>query len=299
MQETTVARATVSVLIVNWNARDALVACLASLHANPPSSPWEAIVVDNASVDGSVEAVARTAPWARVVANATNRGLAAANNQAMLAARGDVFVVSNPDVEYRAGALDALVDLLRRRPRAGFAFARLVHPDGELQTSAGELPSLREALLGRGVQRRRREEAGGGGFWWDGWDARDERMVGHAGEATYAVRRAMVAEIGMQDERFVLDWEGIDWTARGWAQDWEAWFCPAAEVVHLGGASIRQVPARWVVRSHRGMYRYFAKRRPVPARPVLAGAFGARAALKLVAVLARRPMYDRVHRARP
>ena len=100
----------------------------------------------------------------------------------------------------------------------------------------------------------------------------------------------------MQDERFRLDWEGIDWMARFRDAGWEVWLCPAAEVVHLGGASIRQVPFRWVVSSHRGMYRYFAKRRPAYWRPVLASLFGARAAVKLAATAAGVAMYERGHR---
>ena len=86
-------------------------------------------------------------------------------------------------------------------------------------------------------------------------------------------------EIGLQDEDFFLDWEGIDWAARAREAGWEVWFCPAAEVVHVGGASIRQAEARWVLASHKGIYRYFRKRRPAVARPCLAAALAALAAM--------------------
>jgi len=74
------------------------------------------------------------------------------------------------------------------------------------------------------------------------------------------------------------------------------WFCPAAEVVHTGGASIRQAEARWVLGTHRGIYHYFRKRRPAMARPLLAMALAARGAVKLAAVSAGARMYDRAHR---
>jgi len=109
------------------------------------------------------------------------------------------------------------------------------------------------------------------------------------------VRKAALAEIGLQDERFFLDWEGIDWSARAHTAGWEVWFCPAARVRHIGGVSIRQAPLRWVVHSHRGMYRYFAKRRPPAARPLLAIAIAARAAVKAALVAARLPLYERAH----
>ena len=110
------------------------------------------------------------------------------------------------------------------------------------------------------------------------------------------MRRAAVDDVGPQDEAFRLDWEGIDWTARFRDAGWEVWLCPAAEVVHLGGASIRQVPFRWVVSSHLGMYRYFAKRRPAYWRPILAVVIGGRAAVKLAATAGGLAMYERGHR---
>jgi GT2 family glycosyltransferase len=275
-------RPCVSVVVVTWNARSAVLQCLESLVANPPSVPWNLVVVDNASKDGTADAVARAAPWARTILNTANRGLPAANNQGIAASAAPFVLIANPDTQVRPGAVDALLDVLGRRRRAAFAVPRLLHPDGSLHVSAGDLPTLREAFLGRQVQRRRGQVDAG--FWWDGWEHDHERRIGRGHEACYLVRRAAVLEIGLQDEAFFLDWEGIDWTARAQEVGWEVWFTPKAEVVHLGGASIRQVPFRWIVRSHRGMYRYFAKRSSPPLRPLLAAAFGARALAKAAGV---------------
>jgi hypothetical protein len=290
-----------SVIIVNWNARPALADCLESLTSSPPPGGCEIIVVDNGSADGSVEWLRAHAPDVRLIANPDNRGLPAANNQGLAAAHAEALLICNPDVVFGDGAVAAMLDLLGRRPRAGIVVPRLRYPDGELQTSAGDLPTLGQALRGRQAQRSR---AGAGqpvGFWWDGWAHDEERPIGRGHEAAYLVRRAAVAEVGLQDERFPLDWEGIDWTARFRDAGWEVWLCPGAEVVHLGGASIRQVPFRWVVSSHRGMYRYFAKRRPVYWRPVLALMIGGRAVVKLAATAATQlggpAMYERAHRA--
>jgi hypothetical protein len=284
----------ISVVIVNWNSRDAVLECLASIADHPPALPWEAIVVDNASSDGSVDAIRQRAPWARVIANRDNRGLAAGNNQGMLAARGDAILISNPDVVYREGAIGALYDLLQRRPRAAFAVARLLNPDGSVQTAAGDLPTLSDALRGRQAARTRSMKGAGTttGFWWDSWGHDEELPIGHGGEASYLVRKEALVEIGPQDERYRLDWEGIDWSARVWDHGWEVWFCPAAEVVHAGGVSIRQDPMRWIVRSHRGMYRYFADRRPRWMRPALVTAFASRAAAKLSVATVGAPLHE-------
>lgn len=291
--------ARVSVIVVNWNARDALARCLASLAAHPPPIPSEIIVVDNGSSDGSVEWLGAEDRGVRVIANRHNRGLPAANNQGLAAARGDALLICNPDVVFLPGAATALLDLLERRPRAAVVVPRLQYPDGALQTSAGDLPTLGEALKGRQAQRRRRLAGRPAGFWWDGWPHTEERPIGRGHEAAYLVRRSAIAEVGVQDERFRLDWEGIDWMARFRDGGWEIWLCPGAEVVHFGGASIRQVPFRWVVSSHRGMYRYFATRRPAYLRPLLAAVIAARAILKLATTGAGVAMYERGHRGRP
>jgi hypothetical protein len=256
------------------------------------------VVVDNASTDGSLGAIRERTPWARIIANPTNLGLAAANNQGIRATRADAVLISNPDVLYREGAVDALVDVMRRRPRAAFVAPKLLYEDGALQASAGDLPTLTQALLGRQVQRwRDSHRSAGGGLWWVGWDHSEERRVGRAAECAYLVRRAAVGSIGLQDERFPLDWEGIDWSARAREAGWEIWFCPEAEVVHLGGRSIRQRQLHWIVSSHRGMYRYFSKRAPRPAHPLLAGIIGLRAATKLGVMLTGQPLYEQAHRA--
>ena len=260
-----------------------MLGCLQSLVEHPPSIPWEAIVVDNGSTDCTTRSVGSRAPWVRIIANRDNRGLPAANNQGIAASTGRYVLIANPDTEFSPHAVDALIDVLDRHPRAAFAVPRLHNPDGSLQVSAGDLPTLREALLGR--QHQKRHRAVDSGFWWDGWAHDVERRIGRGHEACYLVRRAAIADIGLQDEAFRLDWEGIDWTARARSHDWEVWFTPKATVEHIGGVSIRQAPMRWMLQSHRGMYRYFAKQSSPSVRPFLAMLITVRWLLKTSAAL--------------
>jgi GT2 family glycosyltransferase len=271
----------VSAVVVNWNGGTTVVDTVRSLLDHPPSSAFEVIVVDNASTDGSPDRIASAFPDVQVIRNRRNLGLAAANNQGIAAAGHDRLLICNPDVIVGAGALDALAACLDRHLRAAWVVPRLRRPDGSLQTAVGDLPSVAEALLGRRWWARARARRG---FWWDGFGHDEEVAVGHAMECCYLVRRAAIDAIGEQDERYRLDWEGIDWAARAAAAGWEIWFCPDAEVVHLGGVSVRQVPMRWVQGSHLGMYRYFATRSPGAARVPLAVAVTARAVAKAAAV---------------
>ncbi len=285
----------VSIVIVTWNSRSVITDCLDALAADPSSASWEVVVVDNASTDATPEAVRAHSLHAGLIANDANRGLAAANNQGIRSGSAPFILIANPDTIVKAGAVDALVELLERRPEAAFAIPLLRYPDGRLQTSAGDLPILSDALRGR--QARSRGDDAARGFWWDGWAHDEERRIGRGHESCYLVRRAAVEEIGLQDEAFSLDWEGIDWAARADAAGWEIWFTPAAEIIHVGGASIRQAPIRWIVGSHRGMYRYFAKRAGPLRRPLLGAVIAARCVLKAAAVAAGPGSYDRSHRS--
>lgn len=277
---------------VTWNSGTVIGPCLRSVLETTQGQRIELVVVDNHSADDTVALARAAAPDATIIVNPANRGLAAANNQGLAAATGPDILICNPDVEFRPGAIAEMQAVLSRHPRAGWVVPRLVRPDGSLQTSAGDPPTLRHALLGRQAARRR--AAGSpSGFWWDGWAHDEERPIGRGHEAAYLVRRRAVDDVGPQDERYVLDWEGLDWSDRFSRAGWETWLAPAAEVLHHGGVSIRQVPYRAVVSHHRGMYRYFAVRRPVWARPLLAAAFAVRAAVKLAATAAGRPLYHR------
>jgi hypothetical protein len=244
-----------------------------------------------------VATVRATAPKAIVIENPRNRGLAAANNQGMAAGHGEVFLIANPDTRFRPGSVSAMVAVLDAQPMAAWVVPRLLDTDGTLLTSAGDLPRLRDALSGRQAARRRGPGTPAG-FWWDGWDHQTTRQIGRGHECAYVVRRAAVDDVGPQDERYVLDWEGFDWTDRLRRAGWQIWLCADAEVVHLGGTSIRQVPLRAVVSQHAAMYRYFADRRR-PSwlyKPVLAVAFGARATVKFAVTALGVPLYSWAHR---
>ena len=116
-------------------------------------------------------------------------------------------------------------------------------------------------------------------------------MLFRSAEACYLVRRTAVEEVGPQDERFRLDWEGIEWTARMRERGWQVWLAPDAVVRHAGGASISGAGLRWVAATHLGMYRYFAPRVPRPARVPLALVIGLRALAKAAAGAAGFPLY--------
>ena len=98
----------VSVVIVSWNTRTLLLGCLESLRSRNPANSLQIIVVDNASADGSVEAVTERFPGVQIIRNESNRGFAAATNQGLERAVGRSVLLLNPDTEAVADAVEEL-----------------------------------------------------------------------------------------------------------------------------------------------------------------------------------------------
>jgi N-acetylglucosaminyl-diphospho-decaprenol L-rhamnosyltransferase len=151
----------VSVVIVNWNAGEALGACLDSVAADAPrDGRREVVVVDNASEDASLGLARARVPAIRLVETGSNLGFAAGANRGAAAATGDVLVFLNPDARVRPGAIDRLVDALATTPGAGIAGGGLRDARGRWQPASARFGPVRHLLLdttpGRLALRRRR-----------------------------------------------------------------------------------------------------------------------------------------------
>jgi len=250
-----------SVVIVNWNTRDLLRACLASLRAALAASPLtaELIVVDNASPDASAEMVRQEFPEARLIANAENRNYAGGNNQGIEQAAGEFILLLNPDTEVPAGALEAMVEYLRAHPKSGAVAPALIYPDGRVQPSVRGFPSPR-ALVGdmTGIARLLPESE------WAAYRVRDlpedrPTSVDQPMASAFLVRRSALGQVGHFDEQFPLFFNDVDLCFRLKAAGWEIVYDPRVRIVHVGGASTRQVRPQAILHSHEGLRRFYAR----------------------------------------
>jgi len=130
-----------SIIIVTFNSRAHVDACIASLTQHPPSIDHEIVVVDNASPDGTATEVRKRWPVVRVIDAGGNIGFAAANNIGIRQTSGELVVLLNPDTVVPAGALDRLVVLLDRRPDVAVVGPRLVDANGRAELSFGDMIS--------------------------------------------------------------------------------------------------------------------------------------------------------------
>lgn len=228
----------VSVVIVNWNTRDILGDCLRTIYEQTRSVDFEVIVVDNASQDGSPEMVRSDYPQAMLLANGTNVGYAAANNQGIKTARGRYVLVLNSDTLILDGAIDSMVEFADAHSRAGVLGCRVCNPDGTLQPTCFMFPSAFNSFLSAFYLNKLFPHSRLFGreamSWWDRNDVREVQVVTGC---FMLIRREALDEVGLMDERFFMYAEETDWCYRFGKAGWQVMFTPVAEIVHLGGQS--------------------------------------------------------------
>jgi GT2 family glycosyltransferase len=222
-----------AIVVVNFNTREHLSACLDTLRGQNAS---RVVVVDNASLDGSVEMVRERHPGVELVPNPRNRGYGQAANQAVRACTEPHVLVLNADIRLAAGAVAALSAYLDEHPEAAVVGPRLVKEDGTLQPSALPFPrpiTLRPLVRHVPLLRE---------WYLPTWGHSRARAVPYVLGAALCIRRAAFEEVGGFDPEFFLFYEEVDLCLRLRRAGWQVHFAPVTTVVHTGGASTGQHP---------------------------------------------------------
>lgn len=261
-----------SVLIVNWNTRELLRACLASLEAHLSGREHEVIVVDCASNDNSAAMVAREFPAVFLLALTENVGFARGNNLAFIQAKGEWIWLLNPDTEVFEGAAETLISFLEKNPRVGGVASALVDArDGSFQKSCRTFPTpaalwCEASGLARFFPRSKRF-----GFYKMGWFShRTLRRVEQPMASSFLLRREAIHSIGsLFDERFPIFFNDVDLCWRLAEGGWEVWYQPAAKVKHWGGAATKQRRREMIRESHRSLEDFYRLHFRARTNPVL------------------------------
>jgi hypothetical protein len=249
-----------AIIIVSYNTRDDLAACLRSLHEPPPTVACEIVVVDNGSADGSAEA-ARGWSDVRVIEAGANLGFARANNVGIRASASDLLLLLNSDTIVPPGAIDRLVADLRAHPEAGIVGPRIVDGDGRPEISFGSMIGPLNELL---QKTRGRFYARGTHFV----AARVERLVRSehnpdwVSGACLLVRRAAAEQVGLLDERYFIYAEDVDFCAMVRACGHQVRFTPATEIVHHRGRSVATNRAQVDAAYRRSQVAFYEKHHP-------------------------------------
>ncbi len=221
-----------SVVVVNWNRRDLLRQCLRSLEGQQGVLPFDVVVVDNGSTDGSADMIAEefsgnSTFCLKLVRNKTNRGFCAANNQGFAASTSDLIALLNNDAEAEPQWLASLASAFEGRREIGMAASKiLVHEDPRRIDKAGHL------IYPDGQNRGR----GSGELDTGQYDRVEEVLWPDGCAAMY--RRAMLDEIGGFDEDFFAYADDAELGLRARIAGWKCLYVPQAIVRHHRGATL-------------------------------------------------------------
>ncbi len=254
-----------SVIIPTYNARELLADCLQSIYQNPPGSPYEVIVVDDASVDGSSEMVRERFPEVRLLRNEVNRHYAHSNNRAFQHARGQYLYLLNNDTIVLPQALDRMLAFLQEHPEAGAVGSRLLNGDGSIQWSVKSLPNPGSALFGaRSIitrifpnNRYSRKH-----LQHLDRDLTKPFVAGYVSSASVMMPRSVVDQVGELDRRLSYHVDA-DYCKRIADAGYQSYYLPTATVIHLEhkGGTMVSVRRRFrsLVEFHVGSYIYYQK----------------------------------------
>jgi GT2 family glycosyltransferase len=252
---------TLSIIIVSYNARRHLENCLSSLFETPPMTPHDVTVVDNASTDGSANAVRAAWPHVQVIAQDRNTGFAAANNTGIRATHGDLIMLLNSDTIVPRGAVDALVQRLTADSQAAVAGPRLIDTAGVAELSFGEMISPFTELRQKAL------------LALHGWRVppvtnfveritRREQYVDWLSAACLLVYRNDAEAVGLLDERYFLYMEDVDFCASIRALGRRILFTPSAEITHVRGRSRAAAPDAARAAYRRSHLAFYEKHHP-------------------------------------
>lgn len=250
-------------ILVNYNAGDELRVALQSVRAEADGSGWEAVVVDNASADGSGAIAAEFSPNARLLRNTENTGFSRGVNQGLAATSAPIVLIMNPDCRLAPGALARLRAELERHDRCAMVGPRILDPDGSVQGSARGDPDMLTGLFGRtsALQRRfprltlsRRNVVADAAIA----SGEGSVVVDWLSGACLLARRSALDAVNGFDRRFFLYWEDADLCRRLRVAGYHVRYVPAATATHRVGHSSRTAQAAAIRAFHESAYLYYA-----------------------------------------
>jgi hypothetical protein len=263
-----------SYCVVNTNGREHLLACLAAIdRAHPEGVEREVLVLDNASDDGSAEAVRALGGDIRLIALEQPAGKAENDSTLMREAKGEYCLLLNEDSELRPGAPEALIEAIEADPRAAAATPQLLDSGGRPVPCAWRFPGVGTALSGALFLHR-----------WTTVQSRGEkiRRVDWAQSSALLVRHEAAAEVGYMDPEFFVYYDECDFARRLADAGWHSLFVPGAEAVHhdqLSNDLAKGLPR--IVEFHRNRDRYMrvhhTRAAALAVRALTAWSYGVRA----------------------
>ncbi len=258
-----------SIVIVSFNTKKLLLDCLESVYQTVGDLNLEVIVVDNASTDGSPQAIKDQFPQVKIIANPANTGFAKANNQGIKRAGGEYVILLNSDTVVKSNALRRLVKFMDAHPQVGIAAPQLLNPNGSIQPNGGFLPRLSNIMAWMlfiddlpWVKP----------WFWSyqlrgNYHFRHNRSLGWVQGAAMLLRSSMLDQTGPLDENIFMYAEDVDICLRARKAGWQVMLVADAQVIHTGFQS--GSPQKAILGEFQGLKYIFKKHKPAWELPIL------------------------------
>lgn len=248
-----------SIIIVNWNTKELLRACLKSIELYKSDLDCQVIVVDNSSNDGSADMVRCDFPQVLLLAEKTNLGFGKGNNLGLKRASGEYVLLLNPDTELKPNTLQNVLAFMDKRPDVGLCGVRQLEADGTVQSSCGNFPSLKvmlvQQLMFLAAARGLNQLVNATSRFFNVplmpvkaliplFDFSKITEVDWVMGAFMMLRRKAIPSDGLFDERFIMYGEDLDLSARVKSAGHKVVFFGESEILHYGGASTRSISVK-------------------------------------------------------
>lgn len=240
--------ADLTVIVVSYNTRELTLKCLETLYANTQKARFRTVVIDNASPDGSAEAIAAAFPQVEVIASPDNLGFAKGNNVVAEAASTEWLLLLNPDTEVHDSAIDNLLSFAQAHPEAGITGGRTVFPDGSLNIAScwNRITPWSTFCMATGLTTVFRDTALFNPEGIGGWKRDSIREVDIVVGCFLMIRRELWNELGGFNLKYYMYGEEADLCLRAQAMGYHPMITPDAQIMHLVGASSGKVSQKVV-----------------------------------------------------
>jgi Predicted glycosyltransferases len=239
----------VSIIIVSYNSLNYLKDCLDSIKKNEPAASFEIIVVDNASSDGTVQAMIKDYPYVKLIINDKNEGFAAANNKAIKSSGSDYILLINSDCRVFVNSIDRLLEFADAYKDAGIAGPRIINSDGSVQLSCRKFPSFFDAGMHSILTNIAPNNPFSRRYKLAGLNRDKISEVDWVSGSCMLIRRAALKQTGLMDENYFMYVEDTDLCYQMWKKGWKVFYCPESEILHHIGGSTKNTAVSGAVTS--------------------------------------------------
>ena len=253
---------TYSICIVTFKARNYLRDCLNSIYQSPPQKPFEIIVVDNRSEDGTIEMLEAEFSQVRYAVEEKNEGYTRPMNRALQMGTGQYLVQLNPDTLVHPGAFDRLDCFMQDHPRAGICTPKVLNRDGSLQKQCRRSAARPWDTITyfSGLSRRFPKSKRFARYLMTYLPEDEPNEVEAVSGSFMMIRREVIEQIGYLDNQFFAYQEDADFCFRAREAGWQVYYVPAAQIVHYGGEGGSKVAVyHSIYQWHRSYYLYYKK----------------------------------------